>query len=73
MMYFMDDAGCIVCIIHPARVIYGCSQPRELQFIDFNHVYISADGPSPREKLADQLASVLEMRRRKQKVCGSWR
>lgn len=27
-----------------------------------------ADGPSPREILANQLASVLEMRRRKQKV-----
>ena len=32
---------------------------------------VSADGPSPREKLANQLASVLEMRRRKQKVSCS--
>ena len=28
--------------------------------------------PSPREKLANQLASVLEMQRRKQKVLHPW-
>ena len=34
-------------------------------------LWTCTDGPSPRETLANQLASVLEMRRRKQQVSPS--